>query len=149
MRSKLLFVSLIFTIFGSSMVHSNTREHCEKNLYKVPFHVVINPQIYIEETGTAEFFEGCLSVPEFLAIVPRATAVRVECLDENAQPVVIQAKGWYARILQHEIDHLNGTLYIDRAKLQTVMTEENYVQHWKNTGIKEVQTKLIGVCYGK
>ena len=49
-----------------------------------------------------------------VALVPRARKVRVECLDEHGQAQVIRASGWYARILQHEIDHLLGTLYVDR-----------------------------------
>src|SRR5258708_7695373 len=67
-------------------------------------HVIINPRLTIEDVEEVRFFEGCLSVPGFTAIVPRALAVRVDCLNERAEPVTIQARGWYARILQHEID---------------------------------------------
>lgn len=98
----------------------------ERDRHKVPFHVIINPKLFIEDAETAEFFEGCLSIPEFLAVVPRAKAIRVECLNEKAEPVVIHAKGWYARILQHEIDHLNGILYLDRADSSTIMTQTVY-----------------------
>jgi peptide deformylase len=80
----------------------------------VPFHVIVNPRLTIVEPGPAVFYEGCLSVPDFVAQVPRATAVRVEALDHRGEPVTINASGWYARILQHEIDHLRGTLYVDR-----------------------------------
>jgi peptide deformylase len=80
----------------------------------VPFHVIVNPRIEVLDQGPAVFAEGCLSVPGFMAEVPRALSVRVEALDHKAQPVTIEAQGWYARILQHEIDHLNGTLYLDR-----------------------------------
>jgi peptide deformylase len=110
----------------------------ERDRRKVPFHVVINPTLIVEESETASFFEGCLSVPGYLGIVPRAKAVRVECLNEKGEPVVICAKGWHARILQHEIDHLNGTLYIDKAFKETVMTEENYDRLWKGKPIQEV-----------
>jgi peptide deformylase len=71
------------------------------------------------EAGPAVFAEGCLSVPGFLAQVPRALSVRVEALDHRGQPITIDASGWYARILQHEIDHLGGTLYIDRMNTRT------------------------------
>jgi peptide deformylase len=74
----------------------------------------------------AEFFEGCLSVAGFVALVPRAVEVRVECLNERAEPTVIEAKGWYARILQHEIDHLQGLLYIDHMKSRTFSSVENH-----------------------
>src|SRR5712671_2586249 len=82
----------------------------ERERRPVPFHAIINPAI--EEMGDEkpEFFEGCLSLAGFSALVPRSRAVRVTCLDERGQHKVIEASGWYARILQHEIDHLNGTL---------------------------------------
>lgn len=124
--------------------HLNAQQLAERNRYQVPFHVIINPRIYIEESADKlEFFEGCLSVPEFLGVVPRAESVRVECLNEKAEPVVIHAKGWYARILQHEIDHLNGTLFIDKAQLPTLMTAENYVKLYKDKSIKEIQANLF------
>jgi peptide deformylase len=85
----------------------------------VPFHVIINPRLQVVEEGPAVFPEGCLSVPGFMAEVPRASSVRVEALDHHGQPVTIEAQGWYARILQHEIDHLNGTLYLDRMDTRT------------------------------
>jgi len=124
--------------------HLNAQQLADRNRYPVPFHVIINPHIYIEEgSHTIEFFEGCLSIPAFLGVVPRAESVRVECLNERAEPVVIQAKGWYARILQHEIDHLNGTLYIDRTILPTLMTEESYVKLWQGKSVQEIQASLI------
>jgi peptide deformylase len=104
----------------------------ERNRKPVPFHVVINPKLVIEDTEAVEFFEGCLSVVGFTAIVPRAMRVRVECLNEKAEPVVIRADGWYARILQHEIDHLNGNLYIDRMKSRSFSTQDNYMRYWKD-----------------
>ena len=56
---------------------------------------------------------------------------------------MIHAKGWYARILQHEIDHLHGTLYIDKAQLSTLMTMENYAKLYKDKSVKEVQAALL------
>ena len=91
----------------------------------VDFHVIINPKLTLLDEGAVEFFEGCLSVEGFGAIVPRALSVRVECLNERAEPITIRAHGWYARILQHEIDHLNGTLYIDRMYTRSFTTVEN------------------------
>lgn len=91
----------------------------------VDFHVIINPKLTIIGESSIEFFEGCLSVEGFAAVVPRGERVRVECLNERAEPITINAQGWYARILQHEIDHLNGTLYIDRMQSRTFTTVEN------------------------
>jgi peptide deformylase len=102
----------------------------------VPPHVIINPRLTLE-SGIVEFFEGCLSLPGFTAIVPRAPAVRVDCLNERAEPVTIRARGWYARILQHEIDHLHGALYIDRMLTRSFMGRENFERHWKDVPIAE------------
>lgn len=88
----------------------------------VPFHVIVNPRITVIDPGPVEFFEGCLSVPSFMAVVPRASKVRVEALDHEGRPVTIDASGWHARILQHEIDHLQGTLYVDRMQPRTLTT---------------------------
>ena len=113
------------------------KERAERGRKPVPYHVVINPTLILEPGETAEFFEGCLSVVGFTAIVPRALRVRVECLNENAEPVTLAAEGWHARILQHEIDHLQGTLYIDRMKPRSLCTQENYVRLWKDKPVDE------------
>jgi len=97
----------------------------ERQRSPVAFHVIINPKLSIVGEATADFYEGCLSVEGFVAVVRRAENVRVECLNERAEPLTITAHGWYARILQHEIDHLNGTLYIDRMETRSFTTVEN------------------------
>lgn len=111
--------------------------------YPVPFHVIINPRLTISETTAIEFFEGCLSLCNFMALVPRAHAVRVECLNERAEPGVIEACGWYARILQHEIDHLHGRMYIDRMQSQSFMNMENHDRYWQSKDINELRTALM------
>lgn len=108
----------------------------------VDFHVIINPKLTLLDEGAVEFFEGCLSVEGFGAIVPRALSVRVECLNERAEPITIRAHGWYARILQHEIDHLNGTLYIDRMHSRSFTTVQNADLFWRNRSIDEVGEEL-------
>lgn len=115
------------------MDHSHLTEERRKEIERepTPFHVMINPILTIEEEEKASFTEGCLSIDDLLATVPRAKKVRVECLDENANPVVIHAKGWHARILKHEVDHLNGILFCDRADLKTLASIENYQKFWK------------------
>ena len=65
------------------------------------FHVLINPEIELLSPPKVSFFEGCLSLPGFMAMVPRARKVRVRALNESGAPIEIEAKGWYARILQH------------------------------------------------
>lgn len=116
----------------------------QRRRHPVEFHVLANPKLTIESEETADHFEGCLSLSGFTAIVPRATRVRVEYLDERAEPQVRVAEGWYARILQHEIDHLGGTLYIDRMETRSFTSRENYERYWKNCSVAEFR-KLSGI----
>ena len=103
-----------------------------KERQRVPFHVLINPRVVWQSEDTREFFEGCLSLPGYTAIVRRAHAVKVECLDETGNSRSIDANGWYARILQHEIDHLQGHLYIDRMEMRSFSSLDNFSEFWKN-----------------
>jgi peptide deformylase len=102
-------------------------ESAEQERAPVPFHVIASPRLTLGDELVA-LHEGCLSVEGFQAVVPRARAVTVEALDHRGAPVTIQASGWYARILQHEIDHLHGTLYIDRMNTRTFTTARNLVR---------------------
>ncbi len=109
----------------------------------VPFHVIANPRLTLG-TELVDFFEGCLSVEGFQAVVPRAHIVKVEALDHHGTPITIEARGWYARILQHEIDHLAGTLYIDRMRTRTFSTARNAARHLAGVPIPELLAKLDG-----
>jgi peptide deformylase len=80
---------------------------------EMPVLVLINPE-FVERDGTVEFEEGCLSIPEFTAKVTRAEKVKVRALDREGRQLEIEAVGLLAIALQHEIDHLDGTLFIDR-----------------------------------
>jgi peptide deformylase len=111
----------------------------------LPFHVIVNPVLTPIGEPDVEFFEGCLSLSGFTAVVPRYRKVRVDCLDENATPRSIDASGWYARILQHEIDHLNGTLYIDRMYTRTFMSLEIYTKRWKDADLSELRRHFANV----
>jgi peptide deformylase len=108
----------------------------------IPFHVIINPKLTLLGDERIEFFEGCLSLTNLMAMVPRARKVRVECLDEKGQPQVIEASGWHARILQHEIDHLHGTVFVDRMYPRTLMTVENYKKLWLAKTMEEIKEEL-------
>lgn len=88
----------------------------------IPFHVLVNPQLTVVDAEPALFSEGCLSVPGYSAQVARARVVRVQALDHRGRPVSIVAEGWYARILQHEVDHLDGRLYVDRMDSRTFLS---------------------------
>jgi peptide deformylase len=114
----------------------------ERERRPVPFQVIVNPRIVESSPEQAEFFEGCLSLPGFSAIVPRARGVRVECLDENGRPKVIEASGWHARILQHEIDHLRGNMYIDRMRTRTFSSLDNFKRFWQTKRIDDLCAEL-------
>jgi peptide deformylase len=114
----------------------------ERERKPVAFEVIINPVITFEEAPEVEFFEGCLSLPGQVAVVPRARKVKVECLDAQGRPKVIRASGWHARILQHEIDHLSGALYVDRMRSVTLCTLDNFNRHWKGKSMAEVKRLL-------
>jgi peptide deformylase len=102
-------------------------EIAERDRYPVPFHVIINPVITIvEPEKQATFYEGCLSLAGFVGRVSRALHVKVDALNEHGLPIHIDARGWYARILQHEVGHLNGALYIDHMDTRSFATVENY-----------------------
>lgn len=81
---------------------------------KQDYQVLINPTIVSLEGEVVSENEGCLSVPEFRADVQRAAFALVEGFDREGKPVKIEAEGFLATILQHEIDHLKGILFIDR-----------------------------------
>ena len=107
----------------------------------VPFHVIANPRLELGH-DLVDFYEGCLSVEGYQAIVPRARSARVHALNHKGESVVIDASGWYARILQHEIDHLGGTLYVDRMRPRTMSTARNFSRYWAGVPIAEVLATL-------
>ena len=115
----------------------------EREREPVPFHVIINPRIMLLGEERVEYFEGCLSLTNLMALTPRARRVRVECVDERGEAKVIEAGGWYARILQHEIDHLAGTMYVDQMYPSSLMTVENFTQHWKGKTLTETKRLLL------
>lgn len=109
----------------------------ERERAAVPFHVIVNPTIAPEGDEQVLAYEGCLSFSGFSMIVPRWRSVRVEGLDEHGEPFTRVATGWYARILQHEIDHLHGTVCCDRMVPRTLTSQDNQVRHWRNVSVEE------------
>ena len=117
-------------------------ELLERERKPVPFHVLVNPELKLLSPPEILFYEGCLSLPGFMAIVPRARTVAVDALDQAGRPVHIEATGWYARILQHEIDHLHGTLYIDRMRSRSFSTLDNYNRRLKTTSLGDLMREF-------
>ncbi|WP_372350595.1 peptide deformylase [Streptomyces sp. KL116D] len=95
-----------------------------------PFRVLVNPSYEAVGEGSAAFYEGCLSVPGYQAVVTRHERVRLRALDELGRPVDEEFAGWPARIVQHETDHLNGTLYLDRAEPRSLASTQSVRERW-------------------
>ncbi|XP_038222940.1 peptide deformylase, mitochondrial-like [Zerene cesonia] len=98
-----------------------------KNMYEVPFTVFINPVVKILDYNKVIFTEGCESIKSFQADVARHKSVEVTGYNADGEQSTKQYSGWPARIVQHEMDHLNGKLYtdiMDRKTLQCVCWEE-------------------------
>ncbi|HEY5920083.1 MAG TPA: peptide deformylase [Kofleriaceae bacterium] len=108
----------------------------------VPFHVLVNPVLTVRSDEIVAAFEGCLSFSGFNMVVPRARKVRVEALDEHGQRVVKVATGWYARILQHEVDHLHGIVCCDRMDSRTLTSVTNFDKYWSGKSVDDVQAAV-------
>ena len=102
----------------------------------IPLTVVINPVVTALTEEMEDGWEGCLSVPDMRGMVPRVTAVRLQCYDREANPVDLIAKDFFARVIQHETDHLHGIVYVDRMRdLRTLSHIAEWNKHW--LGIRE------------
>jgi peptide deformylase len=112
---------------------------------RVPFdvRVVVNPALTPIGDDRATFFEGCLSVPGYAALVERHREVEVTGLDERAAPVRWRVSGWPARILQHEVDHVDGTVYVDRMITRSFATTEG-ASGFAGKSIAEIK-RLLGL----
>ncbi len=100
----------------------------DEDLEVVPF---INPEIAVVGDDTVEGWEGCLSIPEVRGRVPRATEIRVRAYDRKGNRVDRTFRGFAARVVQHEADHLDGILFIDRMKDFSSLTYlEEYARYW-------------------
>ncbi|WP_329295583.1 peptide deformylase [Streptomyces pseudovenezuelae] len=95
-----------------------------------PFRVLVNPSYEPFGAGRVAFFEGCLSVPGWQAVVARPAEVRLRCEDEHGRAVDEVFGGWPARIVQHETDHLDGVLYLDRAELRSLSSNQTVAERW-------------------
>lgn len=87
---------------------------------------LVNPEIHPIGEELAEGYEGCLSVPELRGLVSRPNAVRVSALDRHGKSFRFEAHGWAARVVQHECDHLDGVLYVDRAEPRSLAFLKEY-----------------------
>jgi len=82
----------------------------------VSFSVLVNPVVTPLGPETRDGWEGCLSIPDLRGFVPRFYRLRLEALDREGQPYTLETEGFHARVIQHECDHLEGSVYLDRMR---------------------------------
>ncbi|MEO5727986.1 MAG: peptide deformylase, partial [Byssovorax sp.] len=116
-------------------------ERAARGRVPYPLQVLINPKLTLIGDERATFFEGCLSVKGYMALVERALTVEVAGLDEHGDEVAFSVSGWPARILQHEVDHLRGTLYVDRMLTRTFCCNEE-APRWIGLSASETRARL-------
>jgi len=97
----------------------------------VPYTEIVNPVLMPLGDEMEEGWEGCLSIPDMRGVVPRYTAVRLEAYDRTGEKLSAVAKEFFARVVQHETDHLNGIVYVDRMKdLSTLTHLAEWSKYW-------------------
>ncbi len=107
-----------------------------------PLRVLVNPVVRPIGDARATFFEACLSVGGYGALVERSLEVEASGLDEHGAQVSLRARGWPARILQHEHDHLEGTLYVDRMLTRSFATIEQARARFAGKPVEEIKRLL-------
>jgi peptide deformylase len=102
----------------------------ERSEDAVPLTVLVNPRVTRIGEERQLGFEGCLSIPGLRGQVPRSSRLRLEALDRDARPWVVEASDFFARVIQHECDHLDGGVYLDRMEgLRTLSFLEEFERH--------------------
>lgn len=106
------------------------------------YFAMLNPRYEATGTRTAAFYEGCLSFNGFQAVVERPVDLTASYTTPAGESIRRDFHGWQARILAHETDHLNGTVYIDRAMTRSLVGSEEYARRWAAPGIGAARAGL-------
>jgi peptide deformylase len=97
----------------------------------MPFVVLVNPELTMTGETIEQGWEGCLSIPDVRGLVPRASEIKVDAYDRKGRRVQFAARGLPARVIQHETDHLDGVLFLDRMRsLETLTFMDEYHRYW-------------------
>ncbi len=134
----------VMVLEDDEALHANQTDEALEERERTPFpvKVFINPQLTPIGDEKVTFFEGCLSLDGFTALVARYREVEVTGIDEHSVQQTWRVKGWAARILQHEVDHLNGTLYIDRMKSRSFASSAVAQAEFAGLSVSGVQALL-------
>lgn len=98
---------------------------------RVPLTVLVNPRITPISEQMEDDWEGCLSIPDLRGVVPRYKSIQVQGYDRNGEPLEFVAHDFHARVIQHEFDHLNGKVYLDRMRDLTTLTFlQEFTRYW-------------------
>lgn len=108
----------------------------------LPYFAAINPGYTAEGTETALFYEGCLSFAGFQGVVERHRSVRLDYQRPDGSAASGRFSGWQARIVQHETDHLNGTLYVDKVLTRSLAGDTEFRQRWAQPDIGQARAGL-------
>ena len=104
---------------------------------RVPLMALINPEITPASTDVVEDWEGCLSIPDLRGRVPRARQITVQAYDRRGKRIEVRASGFTARVIQHETDHLDGVLFLDRMKsFGTLTFLDEFGKYWSRQEVE-------------
>ena len=117
---------------------------------EIPLTILVNPVVTPQTEATFDSYEGCLSVPNLRGVVPRRTEVRVEAWDRHGHAVDFVARGWPAVVYQHETDHLDGILFVDKVRDPTTFTTvADYERYHQAAFLQRARTFVESVESGE
>ena len=132
-----IHVGLRLFVAGLPPDHEDEGER-EDDDSRVPLMALINPEIKPIGSATVEDWEGCLSIPGIRGKVPRATEIQVDAYDRKGRRIEMRLRGFTARVVQHETDHLDGVLFFDRMKsFETLTFLEEFSRYWNSRDVPE------------
>jgi len=127
-------------VAGFAPAHDDDEDDDEEEDSSVPLMAIINPELTVIGEDVVEDWEGCLSIPDIRGRVPRAREIDVKALDRKGRRITMRARGFTARVIQHETDHLDGVLFVDRMEsLETLTFLDEFGRYWnaRNRAIQE------------
>ncbi len=128
-------VGLRLFVAGFESDREGSKEDDDRN---VPLMAIINPEIEAIGATIVEDWEGCLSIPDIRGKVPRAASIVVKAYDRKGRRIAVRTRGFTARVIQHETDHLDGVLFFDRMKsFETLTFLDEFSRYWNSRDVPE------------